>query len=230
MTASVDGVPELGVLLGRLASPVPRGPAVLPLDEIRFDLLGALYARAGLARREIAAGHPDAARHHLSREAWIAAWREASGHAAARLVETIDRQFANAAAESRMPGRTLAQRTPSDEDRAVIRNRAAAAGIPLEEIPPPEQAFEWAAGLLRAAMALDESWERLERVIEEELAACQGEVKRVRQWRRPMVPLWIGTALAVALALWLGLSLGGYVPAPGPLGTLQAWFWSLPWP
>jgi hypothetical protein len=79
-------------------------------------------------------------------------------------------------------------------------------------------------------MALDESWTRLERAVVAELAAWDTEVAAVRGWRRPAGPLGLLSAMTLTLAIGLGLSLGGYLPAPGPLGALQRWFWSLPWP
>lgn len=223
-------VPELGPLLGRLAHPEPRGPAALPLDDLRLDLLSALYARAGLARREFADRKPDLARHQLSREAWLAVWQDAALRAADRVLARVDQEFTVAAVESRVPPRILARFVPGDEDRRVTRNRILSAGIPLEEVPPPELAAQWEDGLLRAAMALDASWARLEQVVLEELAAHAGPVEQVRRWRRPRGILWAGLTCTFALALLLGLSLGGYLPAPGPLGVLQDWFWSLPWP
>lgn len=230
MTVAIRSVPELGPLLGRMASPAPRGPAALPLDDIRFDLLSALYARAGLARSELAAGRPDVARHQLSRDAWVLAWREAAARVAEGLIESLDTRFAEAAAECLMPARILARRRVTEEDRAVIRNRADACGIALEEMPPPEAAEDWVAGLLRAAMALDDGWERLERVVREELQRYGPAIEAVRTWRRPLVSLWAWTVVTVAAVVLLGLSLGGYLPAPGLLGALQTWFWSLPWP
>jgi hypothetical protein len=183
-----------------------------------------------LARSELAAGRPDVARHQLSRDAWLATWQEAAEQVAARVLEALDERFEAAAAESRMPAKVLARRGFPEEDRPVIRNRIAACGIALEEMAPPESAAEWETGLLRAAMALDDAWERLEGVVREELARYGPAVEAVRIWRRPLGLLWAGTVGAVLAALALGLSLGGYLPAPGPLGALQAWFWSLPWP
>jgi len=66
-------------------------------------------------------------------------------------------------------------------------------------------------------------------VAESELTSWDREIARVRTWRRSTTTLWIITALAIVATLALGLSLGGYLPAPGPIGVLQRWFWSLPW-
>lgn len=230
MTDTLAAVPELGPLLGRLAHPAPRGPAILPLDDLRFDLLSALYARRGLALRHHADGKPDLARHQLSREAWLAVWRESAGKVAARVWERLDLELQAAAAEARVPVAVLERLRPDEEERRVTRNRLESAGIPLEQVPPPESSADWEAGLLRAAMALDESWERLEQVIREELGHHAAAVGQVRRWRRPRRPLLVASVAGVALLVLLGLSVGGYLPAPGPLGVLQRWFWSLPWP
>lgn len=230
MSAPAAPVPELGPLLGRLAHPASRGPAALPLDDIRLDLLSALYARRGLAARELVDGKPDLARHQLSRQAWLSVWREAAGRVNARVWERIDLQIAAAAEEARMPAAARDRIRPGEEDRKVTRNRIESAGIPLEQVDPPESAADWEGGLLRAAMALDASWERLERIALEELALHAAAVERVRRWRRPRTGLWAGTGAGLLMVVLLGLSLGGYLPAPGPLAALQRWFWSLPWP
>jgi hypothetical protein len=229
-THVAEPVPEIGPLLGRLASPAPRGPGAFPLDAVRLDLAGALFARAGVARREMDAGRVDLARHQLSREAWLAAWRDAVSVVTRGCVEELDRRFRAAAEESRMPAKVLARRIPNEEDRLVITSRLESAGIPLETAAPPEDAGPWGDGLLRVAMAADESWERLERMVVAELASWQPDVDAVRAWIRPRSLLWAISALGFAGALGLGLMLGGYLPAPGPLGALQHWFWNLPWP
>ena len=95
-------------------------------------------------------------------------------------------------------------------------------------VSPPE-AENLNSSLLHASMALDDSWERLGSTVVAELQSWERDVTRVRAWRRSTVPLWIITGVTALLAIALGLSLGGYLPAPGPLGVLQRWFWSLPW-
>jgi len=229
VTPRVSEVPELGPLLGRFASGLPRGPAAFPLDDLRFRLLGGLYQRAGAARRELEAGQPERALAQLSREAWLELWREAAGATGDRLLAELDRRLAAAREVSRMPPARLAALRPSDADRRTLRARLDAAGIPLERIEPPESAADLRAALLRAAMALDASWDRLGSVAVGELAAWDREVARVRAWRRSRPLLWVITGTTIVIALALGLSLGGYLPAPGPLGALQRWFWSLPW-
>lgn len=225
----VTAIPELGPLLGRFAGSAPRGPDGFPLDDLRFRLLSGLYERFGLARRELEAGNAARAGELISRATFLELWKEASGTAGDRLLAELDRRFNAAREESRMPAPALASIRPSDADRRTIRARIEAAGIPLERIESPETASDLTTSLLHASMALDESWERIGATAVAELASWERDVARVRAWRRPTTPLWILTGVAVALAIALGLSLGGYLPAPGPLGVLQRWFWSLPW-
>lgn len=229
MSGPAPSVPELGPLLGRLSSPAPRGPEQLPLDDLRYQLLESLYRAGATARMEATVGRNDAAQSALAHSAWLTSWRTAVDGAVTRLLAEIDFRFDAAAAQSRMPARALRAAKPSKEDRHAIRARAEAAGIPLERVNPPEQAADRNESLLKAAMALDDSWDRLERVIGEELRSWQADVERVRAWRRPTAALWLITGLVLLLAIGLGLSLGGYLPAPGPLGALQRLFWSLPW-
>ena len=230
VSVPVTEVPELGPLLGRFAESAPRGPAGFPLDDLRFRLLSTLYERFGQARRALGEGHAARAGELISRDTFLAAWKESSGSAADRLLAELDRRFAAAREESRLPLDALASHTPSESDRKTIRARIEAAGIPLERIESPEQAPDVTRALLHAAMALDESWERLGSTAVAELASWERDVARVRAWRRTTTPLWIVTGVAALVAIALGLSLGGYLPAPGPLGVLQRWFWSLPWP
>ena len=222
-------IPELGPLLGRFAGSAPRGPDAFPLDDLRFRLLSGLYERFGEARREAARGNTSRAAELISRDTFLTLWKEASGSAADRLLAELDRRFIAAREESRVPAPILEALKPSEADRRTIRSRIDAAGIPLERMDPPETATDLNSALLRAAMALDESWDRLAMTAIAELGAWERDVARVRTWRRPTATLWIITTVAAVLAIALGLSLGGYLPAPGPLGVLQRWFWSLPW-
>lgn len=222
-------VPELGPLLGRFAGSAPRGPEAFPLDDLRFKLLSSLYERFGQARRELGAGNSSRAAQLISRETFLELWKEASGIAGDRLLAELDRRFDSARRESRMPPAAAAAVRPSEADRKTIRARIGAAGIPLERIESPPDAEHLNTSLLHAAMALDDSWERLGSTVIAELRSWEPEIGRVRSWRRSTASLWVITALTAVLAIAIGLSLGGYLPAPGPLGVLQRWFWSLPW-
>jgi hypothetical protein len=56
----------------------------------------------------------------------------------------------------------------------------------------------------------------------------KGEIDRVRAWRRPHWPVWLTTVVVLAIATYLGLLLGGYLPVPGPLRGFAEFWWSRP--
>ena len=72
------------------------------------------------------------------------------------------------------------------------------------------------------------SYRRIEREtgVAGELERWEGEVERVRAWRRPRWPLWTITLAALALATYLGLLLGGYLRVPDPLRPMVEWWWA----
>src|SRR6266581_8694444 len=68
-----------------------------------------------------------------------------------------------------------------------------------------------------AARRLEAAWLALEAEVAAERRRWDGEIEAVARWRLPLWPLLaLWTPLAAAL-VWLGLVLGGYLPAP-------AWF------
>jgi ABC-type Fe3+ transport system permease subunit len=84
----------------------------------------------------------------------------------------------------------------------------------------------WHDALGHVARRLEVAWERLSAAAGDEEAAWDAEIERVRQWRRPRWPLWAITAMVFGVALYLGLVLGGFVPAPGVLRPFAEYWWS----
>jgi hypothetical protein len=217
-------------MLGRLIRPDDRRPAHTLLDPLRLALLDALFTRAAAARRRMAEGDASGARAELAPAAWIELFLDAADEAARQCLEGVDRRLRAAALRSRMPPRRAVRHAPTAEDRQVFANRCRSACIPLEQIEPPGPAAPWSAALLRLAGALEEAWTELGRLVASEQARWERDAARVDAWRRPRGLLWAITAAALLAALALGLAIGGYLPAPGGLGTLRDWWWSLPWP
>jgi hypothetical protein len=93
---------------------------------------------------------------------------------------------------------TLAQTWPGD---------AAAQGV-------------WRAAQEAAARRLEAAWLALEAQVEQERARWTGEVDAVKAWRPSLVPVFVVWAPLAAIAIWLGLVLGGYLPAPQWLAQL----------
>jgi len=79
---------------------------------------------------------------------------------------------------------------------------------------------EWQEALRTAARRLEAAWLALETQVADEQRRWADEIDAVARWRPslwPLVALW--TPVAVAL-VWLGLVLGGYLPAPAWLAAL----------
>src|SRR5438128_1929510 len=78
---------------------------------------------------------------------------------------------------------------------------------------------EWQEALRTAARRLEAAWLALETQVADEHRRWADEIDAVARWRPslwPLVTLW--TPLGVAL-VWLGLVLGGYLPAPAWLAA-----------
>jgi hypothetical protein len=232
-------VPELGPLLGRVA--VPEGPAsgLVPLDDIRLTLVTELFDLAGAAREFAASGDVSSAVQSLNRQGWLAAWERAVDAAAERVAGRIDARLRSAAAESRLPKKRLARALLiADERRGIaVRIGIGGAGLieALDTMEPlarrasrdPAGVEAWRAAIAGVARRTDSAWAALEQAAAREEAAWQEDITQLRAWRRPRLPLWIITFAVLALALWLGLMLGGFVSVPGFMRPLAEWWWSL---
>lgn len=236
-------VPELGPALGRLtARPAAPAGAGIPLDDLRLQLVTAVFEHAAAARAF--GDDPAAAASALNRAAWLGAWEDTVAAVAARLGEHIDRQLEAAATESRLP-RQQRERLPLGEsDRRAIAGRLGAGSLPflrsldaLERTIPAASAAgsrgaagleEWRDALLAVARRLESAWIALEDAAAHEPAVWSPAIQQVRAWRRPTWPVWTVTALVVLVAAYVGLVLGGFLPAVGPVGELaKAWWYRL---
>jgi hypothetical protein len=250
MTASFGAadvllVPELGPSLGRLTEPPDAGrcgPLGVTVEDLRLELTTRIFELAGASRRRAATGDREGAFQSLDRAAWLDAWDRAVAAAAARLTEAINLRLRNAAAESRLPAKRLRRLLLSSDDTGAMAARlgrgAAGFVVALDTLTSAAAAAatagergaaEWRAwqdALVTAARRLEAAWLALEAAVEAEQAYWQPEIARVRAWRRPVWPLWLITAVVLIAATYLGLLLGGYLPAPPPLrGLVDAWGW-----
>ena len=225
-------IPELGPLLGNLTAPAGRDGAMAELDRVRLAMVGVLFERTAAARTLLKEGDEAGARGRIGAPAWIEIWEDAARRSAATLVRRMEHDLREAALVSRYPGKRLAAELPTPDERAVLAARLAAAGLGLEASAPglEQPSAQWAPSLRRAAGELDQAWHRLMELAGAELAIWQAKARRVEQWRRPWWPLLVGLTAGLALAVWSGLVLGGYLPVPGVLRPVAEWFWDLPWP
>ena len=228
-----ESLPELGPLLGRLTEMTARVPDPdLVLDPVRLELVSGLFERAATARTALARGDRVQARADLDRATWLGLWQEAVGAVAGATLGAVEGRLDRAAARAGVPARRRRAAGPSADDRAVIRARLEAAGIPLEEAlsRPLAGRRDWGAALRGAAAALEESWDQLEATARAVIEEWRPAVGRLERWRPPVVLYTVPAILLVLAGLGLGLAIGGFLPRPAWLDPLARWFWTLPWP
>ncbi len=223
---------EIGPLLGGVLTPTPEHVTPVPgLDRVRLELVSGLLARAGQARARLAAGAGAAVAQAIGADAWLELWRTAVAGACNRTLVEIETRVRNAALVSRMPPRLLAARLPTPEDRRVLQARLDAAGIALEAAAArldrdPEPSAD---ALRRVAGELELAWAAACRVVRIELDQWEAVIAEIRDWRRPWIGFIAASALALSLAVWIGLVLGGYLPVPEWMRPFAEWAWSTGW-
>jgi hypothetical protein len=225
-------VPELAPSLGRIIVPRRRQPLWVSLDDIREELatrvleLGA-EGRSATVRRSIL--------ETTGRSAWAAAWDNAVRRAALRVAETLDAEITRTARRVRLPRRRLRRHLLSSaEKRAIAARLGTGAGALVSALDELDTAASrvaeatvldkdayaaWQEALRTVARRLEAAWLALETELEAEERRWEPEIAAIAAWRPPLWPVFvIWIPLAVAL-VWLGLILGGYVPAPSWLAA-----------
>ena len=229
-------VPELGPSLGRLIVPRRVTEPWVPLDDVREALATSVMECAGAARREASNGAQARALVALDRDAWTRAWEEAVHRAADRIVAVLDRTIETEAKRVRMPGSRRRQLAVSPVERRAIAARLASGGDTLDPVLDqvahatetlartwPGDATtrsEWGAAQAAAARRLEAAWLALETQVEQERVRWTAELDAVKAWRPSLVPVLVIWTPLAAVAIWLGLVLGGYLPAPQWLAEL----------
>jgi hypothetical protein len=239
-------VPELGPSLGRLSdppgAPVGRGGLDIVLDDVRLDLVTGLFDVAGAARSFAATGDRQGAIASLGRVAWLGLWERAVATVAQRLAHAVNARLQDAATESRLPQRKLDAFLLRAEDVRAIASRLGSGGAnfvsaldALEQTVPAAASAgqrgrigqeDWQRALATTARRLEASWLALLAATRNEQERWRGEIERVREWRRPVWPLWLATAVVLAIVTYLGLILGGYLPVPGGLREFAEFWWA----
>lgn len=223
-------VPELAPALGRVVVPRRREPPWVPLDDIREELATAVLEIAGEGRG--AAAREDRAQvlEVTGRQAWAAAWDQAVRRAAARVAEALEVEIVRTARQVRLPRRRLRSRLLALGEKRAIAARFGTGGAAfvaaLDELDAAAERVQsatvldkdahaaWQEALRAAARRLEAAWLALEAEVDEERRRWTPEMETLARWRPALWPvalLW--TPVAAAL-IWLGLILGGYLPAP----------------
>ncbi len=223
-------VPELAPSLGRVIVARHRDAPWVPLDDIREELATAVLELAGEGRGAAAREDRDQVLEVTGRRAWAAAWDRAVRRAAARVVDALDAEIARTARQVRLPRRRLRRHLLASAEKRAIAARLGTGGAPfvaaLDELDAAGARVQgatvldknahadWQEALRTAARRVEAAWLALETEVEEERRRWTPEIAGLARWRPPLWPLAVLWAPLAAAIIWLGLVLGGYLPAP----------------
>jgi hypothetical protein len=225
-------VPELAPSLGRVIVPRRRTPPWVPLDDIREELATRVLELGGEGRA--AAAREGAERGRVlevtGRRAWAAAWDNAVRRAAARVADALDAEITAAGRSVRVSRRRLRKHLLTNAEKRAVAARLGTGGGPfvtaLDELETAAARVAeatvlekdahalWQEALRTVTRRLEAAWLALEAEVEEERRRWGGEIAALAGWRPrlwPVIALWVPFA---AVVIWIGLVLGGYLPAP----------------
>jgi hypothetical protein len=228
-------VPELASPLGRLVVPRRLEVPWLPLDDAREELASRVIELAGAGRLAAQREDRDAVLAATAPAGWLVAWEHAVRRVAERLAQALDAEIEWTARRVRMPRRRWHRLLVAPAERRAIAARLAAGGetfaAALRELESAAAAVRqatvldgeahaaWQDALRAAARRLEAAWLALEAAVQDERSRWEPEIAAVAAWRAPLWPvfaLWLPFAAGL---LWLGLVIGGYLPAPSWLAT-----------
>lgn len=228
-------VPELAPSLGRVLVARHRDAPWVPLDDIREELATAVLELAGEGRGAAAREARDQVLEVTGRRAWAAAWDRAVRRAAARVADALDAEIARTARQVRLPRRRLRRHLLASAEKRAIAARLGTGGAPfvaaLDELDAAgarvqgatvldkDAHADWQDALRTAARRVEAAWLALEAEVEEERRRWAPEIAGLARWRPPLWPLAVLWAPVAAAIIWLGLVLGGYLPAPAWLAS-----------
>ena len=238
-------VPELAPSLGRIIVPRRQHEPWVPLDDIREELATRVLelggeGRSAAAREDekgTAAGSDARARvlETTGRRAWAAAWDHAVRRAASRVADALDAELTRTAQRVRLPRRRLGRLLLNNAEKRALAARlgtgggtfvaaldeleAAAARAAQASVLEKDAHADWQDALRTVARRLEAAWLALEDEVKEERARWQPEIDQLATWRPKVWPVIVGWIPVAVLLVWLGLVLGGYLPAPAWLAA-----------
>ena len=223
-------VPELAPSLGRVIVPRRLSDPWVPLDDIREELATRILELGGAARAAAMREEREAVLGSTAREAWSVAWEAAVRRTAERVANALDGAIERAARQVRMPWRRWRRRLLTGAEMRAIAARLSTGGgrfvAALDELDHAARGAReasvldkaahaaWQEALRTAARRLEAAWLGLEEAVEQERVRWAPEIAEITAWRPslwPVIVLWLPVAAAL---IWLGLVLGGYLPAP----------------
>jgi hypothetical protein len=236
-------VPELAPSLGRIIVPRRQQAPWVPLDDIREELATRVLELGGEGRAAAAregdggVGGADRARvlETTGRRAWAAAWDHAVRRAAMRVAEALDAELKRTGLRVRLPRlRLRSLRLSSAEKRAIAARLGTGGGTFVAALDELEAAAAraadasvlekdahavWQDALRTVARRLEAAWLALEDEVAEERVRWHPEIEKLAAWRPKLWPVIVGWLPLGVLLLWLGLIIGGFVPAPAWLAA-----------
>ncbi len=232
-------VPELAPSLGRIIVPRRQQPPWVPLDDIREELATRVLELGGEGRAAAAREPQGDERARIlevtGRRAWAAAWDNAVRRAAQRVAAALDAEITRIARQVRLARLRLRRHLLTNAERRAIAARlgtgggtfvvaldaleAAAARAADASVLEKETHAAWQEALRTVARRLEAAWLALESEVEAERERWNGELDALAGWRPSLWPIFVVWTPVAVLLLWLGLMLGGYVPAPAWLAA-----------
>jgi hypothetical protein len=227
-------VPELAPSLGRIIVPRRLEPLWVPLDDIREELATRVLELGG-------EGRAATVRHSIlettGRGAWAAAWDNAVRRSALRVADALNAEITRAARAVRLSRRRLRRHLLSNAEKRAIAARLgagteggafvtaldeldiAAARVAGATVLDKDAYAAWQDALRTVARRLEAAWLALETEVEAEQRRWEPEIAAIAAWRPPLWPVFVIWLPIAVLLVWLGLILGGYVPAPSWLAA-----------
>ncbi len=223
-------VPELAPSLGRLLVPRRLAAPWVPLDDIREELATRVLELGGEARSSAVREEWEQVLEAVGHRGWLATWERAVRRVAERVAQALDDEIERAGRRVRMPHRRRRRRLLSAAERRALAARLASGGEPFvaaldalaacaarvreASVLEHDAHAEWQAALRTVARRLEAAWLALEAEVVEERRRWGPEIEAIARWRPPLWPVFALWAPLAAVLIWLGLVLGGYLPAP----------------
>jgi hypothetical protein len=227
-------VPELAPSLGRIIVPRRLLDPWVPVDDIREELATRVLELGGEGRAAAAREPGGDGRARVlevtGRRAWAAAWDHAVRRAGARVAEALDAEITRTAHQVRLPRRRLRRHLLTNGEKRAIVARLGTGGGPfvaaLDELAAAaaraadasvlekDAHAAWQEALRTVARRLEAAWLTLEAEVDAERERWNPEIDALAAWRPSLWPIFVIWIPLAAILLWLGLILGGYLPAP----------------
>jgi hypothetical protein len=223
-------VPELAPSLGKLVVPSRLAEPWIPIDDIREGLATRVMDLAGNARAAAEREEREQVLEVLGRRAWLAAWEQAVRRTAERASQALDDAILRHGHSVRMTRREMQRRLLSGGERRAVAARfgsgaerfvaaldaldGAGARVREATVLDKDAHAEWQEALRTAARRLEAAWLALEDELAKEEQRWAPELAAVAGWKPSIWPVLVVWAPVAGLLVWLGLVLGGYLPAP----------------